>query len=467
MIRKALLLLSGNAFGSLMLLIRNLLVARLISVEDYGIAATFAISMAVVEMASGLGLQQLIVQAREGDDPKLQAGLQGFNLMRGAVSALILFLLAHPIAQFLGIPDVAWAYQAMALVPLMRGFEHFDVHRMNREMRYGPLILTKAAPALISLVSLWPLILMFQDYRVMLYAILLQWALMILTGHLMAQRRFALSFDGAVMRRALGFGWPIMVSNALLFLVMQGDKLIVGRALGMEDLALFAMGVTLTLTPTLVMDSAMQPFFLPQLSKLQDRPAAFETAALTVMQTGLACGVGLVVAVFLLGPPFVHLAIGPKYAALPPLLMWLAIAYAIRMARMGCTVTALSKAYTGNVMAANLVRILALPAAWLIVQAGGELIHVAWAAIAGEIGAYVAAFALLTRRARLPVRGMIVPLFSTAMVLAMAAAMAATGTPSGSPAAAAFLTAAAVALYGMASFRRYFGAGLKGGRPGK
>ena len=44
MIRKALALLSGNAFGSLMLLVRNLVVARLISVEDYGIAATFAIS---------------------------------------------------------------------------------------------------------------------------------------------------------------------------------------------------------------------------------------------------------------------------------------------------------------------------------------------------------------------------------------------------------------------------------------
>ena len=73
MLRKLILIFSGNAAASLMLLARNLLIARLVPVEDYGIAATFAVAMAVVEMASQLGLQQMIIQAQEGDDPKFQA----------------------------------------------------------------------------------------------------------------------------------------------------------------------------------------------------------------------------------------------------------------------------------------------------------------------------------------------------------------------------------------------------------
>ena len=79
MLRKALLILSGNAAASLLLFARNLVIARLIPVEDYGIASTFAIAMSVVEMASQLGLQQMIVQAREGEDPHFQAALQGFT----------------------------------------------------------------------------------------------------------------------------------------------------------------------------------------------------------------------------------------------------------------------------------------------------------------------------------------------------------------------------------------------------
>ena len=38
MLKKAFMLVSGNAFGSALLLVRNLIIARLISPEDYGIA---------------------------------------------------------------------------------------------------------------------------------------------------------------------------------------------------------------------------------------------------------------------------------------------------------------------------------------------------------------------------------------------------------------------------------------------
>ena len=92
MFRSALLILSGNAATSLMLLARNLLIARLIPVSDYGIASTFAIAMAVVEMASQLGLQQQIIQAKEGEEERFQAALQGFQLLRGCMGGLVLFM---------------------------------------------------------------------------------------------------------------------------------------------------------------------------------------------------------------------------------------------------------------------------------------------------------------------------------------------------------------------------------------
>ena len=41
--RALLLILSGNALTSILLLVRSLVVARLLTLEDFGIAATFAI----------------------------------------------------------------------------------------------------------------------------------------------------------------------------------------------------------------------------------------------------------------------------------------------------------------------------------------------------------------------------------------------------------------------------------------
>ena len=417
MFRSVILLLSGNAFGSLMLLVRNLLVARLVSVEDYGIAATFAISMAVVEMASGLGLQQLIVQDKGGNDPRLQAGLQGFNLLRGLVSAAVLFMLAHPVAQFLGIPDVAWAYQLLALVPAMRGLEHFDVHRLGRRMVFRPLILSKAVPALISVLSLWPLYQVFADYRVMLYAVLIQWACTVAASHLLAERPFRLKLDRGQSVRALSFGWPILINNVLLFAVFQGDKLIVGRELGIEALAIFAMGVTLTLTPTLVTGASETQFFLPQLSAAANDRDRFARLAAAAMQASLVSSLILVIAVAIFGPPVVRLLLGVKYEAVVPLLTWMAIQQAVRNLKVGCTIVALSRAHTSNAMIANALRLLALPVAWYAAAVGGDLLVIIWIAIAGEAIGFLTSLVLVHYRLGLDISRVRVPLFAGLLVI--------------------------------------------------
>ena len=49
MYRSALLVLSGNAMVAVLFLARSLVIARLIPVADYGIAATFALAMANLE----------------------------------------------------------------------------------------------------------------------------------------------------------------------------------------------------------------------------------------------------------------------------------------------------------------------------------------------------------------------------------------------------------------------------------
>jgi len=424
MYRSALLILSGNAFASVLLLARSLIVARLISVEDYGIAATFAVSMAVVEMMSALGLQQQIVQARDGNDPRLQAGLQGFQLLRGMISGAVLFLIAGPVAWFLGIPQVTWAYQLLAVVPILNALVHFDVYRMNRAMVYLPGILTLAVPALFSVLIVWPLAAYLGDWRVMLYAILAQAVLGAITSHIVAKRPYRLLFDRSIMSQSLRFGWPLLANGILLFAVFNGEKLIVGRELGMSELAIFAMGITLTLTPTLVMARSVQSFFLPQLSALHKQGAAgregFAHLANATIQAGIVNGTLLVVAVLFFGAPIVQALLGPKYEPLVALLTSLAIVQALRVFKTGSAVVALARGQTGNAMIANLFRVAVLPVAWIVLVQGGSLTEVIWIGTAGEFCGFVASLLLVRYRIGLPMGPMLLPLLASCAVLAIA-----------------------------------------------
>lgn len=421
---KALFLLSGNATAAALTLARNLVLARMLPVEDYGIAATFAVTMAVVEMASALGLQQQIVQSKDGDDPRFQAALQGFQVLRGLVSGLVLFLIAHPVAGFLGIPHVAWAYQVLAVMPVLHALVHFDIHRMQRRMRYGPGLLSVTLPAFVSLLLVWPLVAWLGDWRAMLAAMLAQGVAMAVLSHLVAERRYALVFDRRIIAGSLRFGWPLLVNAVLLFLVFNGEKLIIGRELGMAALGIFAMGITLTLTPTLVVAKSVMGLFLPQLSDGTASAERRKHVGLVAIETVLCLAAVFVAVVALIGGPVVQLLLGPKYAELISLMTWLALLQGIRMFKAGPAIVALAIGQTGNALASNIVRVAALPLAWYVATTSGNLLHIVWIAIASELAGHAVALALLRIRQIVPLRQLVLPHLAALGLCGAAAAYA-------------------------------------------
>lgn len=409
MLKKAVMLVSGNALGSALNLVRNLVVARILSPEDYGIAATFAITMSLVEMLSYLGLNQLIVVDRDGDDPDMQRALQGFQLLRGLFSAAVLFLIARPYAAFLGVQDIAWAYQVMAVIPLVNGLQHYDMHRLRRHMQFRPAVIVQSLAPLVALLSVWPLALIWSDFRIMLGALIVQACAMVGLSHLTARRGYGLRWDLAVMRRATMFGWPLLLNGMLLFVVFNGERLIVGRELGMAQLAVFSMAITLTLTPTLVLAGACQSLFLPALSAARERPDSFRWLGIASIEAGLAIGVLLLLGVALIGGPLVHLLLGGKYDAILPILLPIAVVQVIRVAKSGSATVALSVQRSGNAALSNAFRAVSVPISWVALVQTGSLMAVIHIAMAAELVGYLAALVLAARRAGLGLSAILLP----------------------------------------------------------
>lgn len=416
MIRAAVLILSGNLGSAAALMLRTLLVSRLISVEDFGIASCFVLALALVEMVTALGLQQQITQSVRGDDPDFQAALHGVSILRGAVAAVVLLALAHPLAWFFDVPQALWAFQLIAILPLLAGFTHLDPQRLSRGGRFAPCAIVGVLPPLLSLAAVWPLYLAFGDYRVLLFSIMIQMVLGPLMSHLMAQRRYRIRVDAEIRRSTIRFGAPIMLSGALMFLVFNGERAIIGNALGLEELALFSLAMSLTLTPALVMSRSMANLFLPRLAGAR-HSAEYQTLLLANMRSHLLLGVGLVAAVAIFGGPFVNWAVGPKYEAAIPLLTGLALLQSFRVFEGGCAIAALAVGRTMNEVFANLVRVALLPVAWIIVADGGGVADVILIGTVGEAGGFAIGLALLVRQQKPPLKPLLGSLALAAMSL--------------------------------------------------
>ena len=421
MFRSAFLILSGNVIWALLGLVRSIAIAHLISVSDFGIASTFALSLAIIEMISALGVQQQIVQHADGDMPHFQTALHGLQAVRALVNGTLLFFLAEPIAAFFNVPEVAWAYRLMALAPIMNGLVHLDIHRLKRKMQYMPSFITSVMSMLISLLLVWPLSRMFGDYRVMLYAVLSQSLMAMLISHLVAKRPYRWSFNATVIKESLRFGWPILLNGILLFLVFNGERVIVGRELGMAPLAVFSMAFTLILAPTLVMEGSAQSFFLPQLSAARADAERFAHLTMATLQCHLLFGAVILTGVALLGGPIVQVILGQKYATAVPILTWLALMQGIRVAKSGSSAPTLARAFTENGLVASLMRVALLPLAWYIAATGGTLEHVIWLGILGEVFGYVAALLLARYRLRQSLRPLLPELGVTVVMFLVGA----------------------------------------------
>lgn len=398
MVRSGVVLTVGSIASTLFSFARNVLIARLISVEDFGIAAAFAMTMSLVEMTSNIALDRLLVQAPDGDDERLQACAQCFQAVRGLIGAAVLFAASGLVAALFRIPEVAWAFRLLAFVPLIRGMAHLDMFRLQRRMHFGASVSADLLPQVIATALAVPLALWLGDYRVMLWVVLVQAGIWTLASHLFAKRRYAWVWEGALIRRMLGFGWPLLINGLLMFGIFQGDRVIVGSLLGMDQLGWFSAAFALSLLPSMILARVLQSYLMPLLTQVQGRDELFDSRASMVLQLCLLAGVMLAVGGWVAGGALIGLVYGTRYADAGEVMGWLCLMQGVRLAKAGPAIVAMSLADTRNPMYANLFRLLGLIGAVGVAVAGQGLVAIAICGLVGEVLALVASFWMLESR---------------------------------------------------------------------
>lgn len=401
-LRGAALLTAGQAAGQVLSFARNIIVARLLSPEDFGIAAALAITLSLLTMISDLAADKLLIQANDGDAPELQATAHAWQVLRGVASALVLLALAPLIASLIRAPYATWAFAWLALVPLLRGLAHLDVKRLQRHLQFAPATASELVSQAAATALAWPLAHWLGDYSAVLWLVLAQTLLLSLTSHLLAQRRYALAWHRESARRLLAFGWPLLVNGLLLFCVFQGDRAIVGGAYSLYDLGIYSAAAALALAPTLFVASVSTSLALPVLSRKQDDPAEFRRRYV-LTSDGLALVSGLLVVLFTGGGAAVlHVVYGEKYLDGAACLAVLGAVQAVRLLRVAPTLAALAHGDSQNSMWANVWRAAALIPAGIAAASGASLVWIPVTALAGELAGELYAVLRLRRRFELP-----------------------------------------------------------------
>lgn len=410
--------------------LRSVILGRLISPANFGIAATFAMTYAFLEMISNHAANILLIQSPDGDDPVFGKTAHSWQVGRGLLNALVLIAIAGPASELFGDPQAKWAFRFLALVPLLNGFTHFDKDRVQRRLRFGPTIKVDISANALATTAALPLAFWLRDYSAMLWVLILQATFTMAASHWVAERRYGWAWDSRFSRNILSFGWPLIINGILLYLIFQGDRFAIGTAgklfghspYTLADLGVYSIAFSLTMVPANMCVKVTSALFLPRLSEVQRNREQFE-------RRQLVCSQALAVLAALISVPFiasggwlVTTIYGQKYAAAGEFIAWLGAMWGLRVIRGGVTTVAMALGDTQNAMVSNIARTAAFAGVLIVAALGRSLAWIAACGFGGELLALAVCVLRLRRVHGLPLVTTLKPTAITAFGMAAAVA---------------------------------------------
>lgn len=375
-------------------LARSVAFAWAIGPDELGRAMILALTLRLVEMASDLGADRLMLQASDGNAVGLQADLQGAAVLRGIVGALVLLAAAPILALLFADGPATLGYAVLAIVPLIRGFVHLDFRRAERTQHYRPMAVVEAGATLAMAASIAPAVAVLGDHRAMVAVLIAHAVALVGLSHVVALRRYRLRFARGPLVRIWQFGAPLLLNALLLFFTFYADRLIVAWAYDWATLALYGVVLQLALLPAQIVGRAAASLILPRL-RIAIAQGRLMTVWRPILSAHLALALCLAAGFALLAPGAIALAYGAPFR--PDLVLGLCVGLAagFRVLRTPFSQLAVATGRTGDPARANLVRAFALVPAAGMAAMGLPLAAIAAAAALGEAGATLRAWQLL------------------------------------------------------------------------
>lgn len=308
---------AAYAGGQGLRLASNLILARLLFPEAFGLMALVSVVLVGLQMFSDMGLSPAIARSTRGDDPAFLDTAWTLQIGRGVVLWLGATALAWPIATFYDAPALTTLIPVAALSLLIAGFNPTRIETANRHLLLGRVtaldLISQAVGIAVMVVFAWVTASVWALVIGSVAGALVKLALMtaLLPGP--ANR---LRWEPAAAHELVHFGKWILLSTVCGFVLSQGDRLILGAYLTLDQLGIYNIGYFLASFPWLLGGAVTMRVMIPL---YRDEPAGAKAANAPrvrrmrmVMTGGL---LGLLAVFALAGVPLVHLLYDDRYVA--------------------------------------------------------------------------------------------------------------------------------------------------------
>lgn len=313
----------GYGASQVLRLISNLILAKLLFPEAFGLMALISVITLGLILFSDVGISPSIAQSKRGDDPDFLNTAWTVQVLRGFGLWLAACALAYPVSIFYEQPDLVLYLPIAAFALVLNGFEPTRIHSAQRHLKLGRVTALDLVAQTIGICAMIGLAILWQSVAALVVGgLVTSLAMLTLSNLLLPGLRNSLRFERPAVTELVIFGKWIFLSTLFGFFSSQGDKLILGKFLTLENLGLYNIGFFLASFPILLGQNVTGRVMIPVYRDMDST----EELHIRRIRYGLTGGlVALLTTAALIGPQLVDLLYDARYLASGAIIVVLAV----------------------------------------------------------------------------------------------------------------------------------------------
>ncbi|MFS4582222.1 oligosaccharide flippase family protein [Phaeobacter sp. C3_T13_0] len=329
-LRSASWLMIGYGGSQGLRLAANLVMTRLLFPEAFGLMALVSVVITGLALFSDMGIGPSIAQSKRGDDPEFLDTAWSVQVVRGFALWGMTLLLAWPISQFYGVPELFWYLPIAGIALAINGFDPIRVETAHRHLLVGRLTALELTSQAIGIGAMVLLAWITQSVLALVLGSVIQAAVFLLSVHLgLPGRRSRFRWEPKALKELLHFGKWIFLSTAFWFLTSQGDRAILGKFVPLNVLGIYNIGFFLASFPMALGHAVNQRLMIPV---YRDKPAHIDPVSRRKqrqLRAGLTATIlSILLTMAWLGPWLVDFLYDARYAYAGPMVVLIALAMA-------------------------------------------------------------------------------------------------------------------------------------------
>lgn len=323
--RGAVLTMGGQGVKIMLQFCGIVVLARLLSPNDYGLMAMVVVLTGIGEVLRDFGLSSAAIQAKTLSAHQ-RSNLFWINSAIGLGLALLVFVIAPAIASFYAEPRLVPISRVLAITFLLNGIATQYRAQLNRSLRFGSLALVDILGMAAGLAAGLLLAIKGFDYWALVGQQLALSVATLFTLVLSARWWPGLPRRGVQMRALLSYGGNLVTTQLIGYATRNLDSLIIGYRFGAESLGLYSKSYQLSVMPLNQINAPATTIALPVLSRLQQEPERYDQFLLHGQTVMLHLIVGLLAFAAALAEPLILLMLGQQWQEAVPVFRILAVA---------------------------------------------------------------------------------------------------------------------------------------------